>query len=83
MSERSQETYFRKPSTYAQYSFLLIKTGRIWCIECGSWDETEMKIVERENVKSLGRARVKLCTSPSDDDLIVQRIIKETNRFAK
>ena len=80
---RNVETYFRKPVTFAQYSFLLVKTGRIWEYECGSWDETEMKLVERENIEALGKARVSLCTSPSDDETIVQRIIKEMNRFAR
>lgn len=70
---------FRKPVSFNQYYILLVKTGRIWVIDCGSWDKDEINSkayeLRQENL------RWKVITSPSDNEVIINRIVKEMNRY--
>lgn len=77
---RNVESYFRKPVSFAQYHFVIVKSHGIWCLDCGSWDYEEIRTYEKETAKVEGEKNVKLCSSPSDDERVVQRIIKAMNR---
>lgn len=73
------KTMFRKPVSFNQFYILLVKTGRIWTLDCSSWnrDEIESKAIE---IKHEG-LKWKLVTSPSDNETVINRIVKEMNRF--
>lgn len=70
---------FRKPVSFPQYYFLLIKDHSLWLLDSGSWDFQEMKQAERDAKQEYGNNNVKLCTSPSDNEQVVTRIIRQMN----
>lgn len=70
----------RKPVSFAQYHFLIVKLHGLWCFDCGNWDFQEIKKLEKEAQELYGKANLKLCTSPSDDERVTNRIVKEMNR---
>lgn len=67
-------------ASFPEYHFMLVKTGRIWCLDCGSWDFQEIQAAKVKERLSNPRAQVILCTSPSDDETVIQKIIKAYNR---
>lgn len=77
---RDLQTYFRKPVSFSEYYFIIVKLHGFWCFDCGTWDFEESKTLEREAQKLYGKSNVKLNTSPTDDSDINNRIIKAMNR---
>lgn len=77
-----QTIQVRKPVGFPQYYFLIVKVGRIWCIDHGSWSRTVVEQALREEKRLNPGNKAKICTSPSDDDKVTQRILREYNRFA-
>lgn len=70
---------YRKPVTFPQYHFLLVKTGGIWCLDCGTWDFQSIKQSESALCKVFDKWNVKLCSSPSDDERVITKIISAYN----
>jgi hypothetical protein len=65
---------------FNEYHFMLVKSGRIWCLDFGSWDFQEVQAAKVKERLSNPKAQVILCTSPTDDDTVIQKIIKAYNR---
>jgi hypothetical protein len=82
MAYNSSETFYRKPLSFNQYYFLLVKSHGLWCFDCGSWDENIILRAQREEKRVNPYNQCKVCTAPSDDEKIYTRIIFEMNRFA-
>lgn len=70
---------FRKPVSFSQYHFLIVKLHGLWCFDAGTWDFQEIKQLEKEACELYGKDLVKLCSSPSDDDTVTNRIVKAYN----
>lgn len=68
---------------FDMYYILLVKTHGIWCLDCGNWDEIVIQHAKREENRLNPSNQTKICTTPSDNDLVVQRIVKEMNRFSR
>lgn len=69
----------RKPVSFPQYHFLIIKDHSLWLFDSGTWDETEARQIERNAKDEYGQSNIKLCTSPSDDDQVITRIVRAYN----
>jgi len=70
----------RNNLAFNQYHFLLVRTGRIWCFDCGSWDKDTVRAAQIADKRDNPKSQSIMCTSPSDDDTVIQRIIKAYNR---
>ncbi len=78
---RNQETYFRKPVEFAQLNVILCRShGSNWVMDCATWNEAEARQLEKEAKGLYGLNNVKLVTSPSDNETVLARIIKEMNK---
>lgn len=69
----------RKPVTFPQYYFLIVREHGMWMFDNGTWDFQEVKQSEKALCDEFGKSHVKLCSSPSDDDLVVNRIVRAYN----
>lgn len=68
---------------FDMYYILLVKTHGIWCLDCGNWNENVIRHAQREENRLNPSNKTKICTSPSDNDQVVQRIVREMNRFSR
>lgn len=51
----------------------------MWMYDSGAWDENLMHHSHKEAKQEYGANNVKLCTSPSDDENVITRIIRAYN----
>lgn len=80
---KMKREYFRRPVTFPMFYILLVKTKGIWCIDSQSWNESEIHHAKREENRLNPNNKVKIVTSPSDDEKVIQRIVQEMNRYAR
>ena len=77
---RDYKSYFRKPVEFNQYHILLVKTHGVWCIDCEAWDESVIRQAQQTEKRFNPEHKTKIVTSPSDDDRVISRIVREMNR---
>ena len=77
---RDYKTYFRKPVEFAQYHFLIVRFNGIWRFDSGTWEENLSHSMLMDAKKEYHQSDIKLCTSPSDNETVLTRIIKEMNK---
>lgn len=73
----------RKPVSFPMYHVLIVRSNTIWTIDNGTWDETEARRLEKEEISLSGRSNVKLVTSPTDNDIVIRKIVARFNHPAK
>lgn len=83
MRERTQASYFRKPLNINLYHILLVYSHGMWMIDSHSWSESVVHQAQREEKRINPTNRTKIITSPSDDDAVITKIVREMNRFAR
>ena len=71
---------YRKPVSFQMYHFILVRTHGIWCFDSGTWNDIEGYKLNHDALHEYGRNNVKACTSPSDDETVLNRIVKAMNR---
>lgn len=80
---RDQSTMYRKPVSFSEYYFLVVKLHGIWCFDVGTWDYEEIRTLEHEAQKLYGKSSIKSLTSPSDDSNVTNKIVREMNRYSR
>jgi len=80
---RKYQEYFRRPVSFQQYYVLLVRSHGYWEIDSQSWNENEIEHAKREEKRLNPQNQVKIITSPSDNEEVITRLVREMNRFAR